>query len=308
MRAPAARCEDQARARSRAQQEPVDRTGLQKGTGLEMEQSQAPAKVHDLQDRLPHQGSGINKSAAARPGSANGVRTAAPLVLSPRYDEALAMARRLHALQFRKMSGAPYLCHLLEVSGLVLEYGGDEVQAIAALLHDALEDQSANAGGASALRESIRNRFGSRVLELVEICSDCESQPKPEWRVRKLHHLERLARASAYDCLIPACDRLHNLRSINSELRRGLGPFDRLKGGVRGQYAFIRAMVGIFVHKQLLLAAELEAEFSELGRLVALDGVSRPGSREELLFEALFTGWRMPAKQSTPTEGRASAC
>ena len=101
------------------------------------------------------------------------------VALSPVYDEALNFARVLHAQQRRKSNGAPYLSHLLEVSGLVLEYGGDEQQAIAALLHDAIEDQAEAFGGAVLLGDIIGNRFGPTVLRLVQLCSDCEASPSP---------------------------------------------------------------------------------------------------------------------------------
>src|SRR3954447_23951230 len=102
------------------------------------------------------------------------------MLLSPRFEEALVFATQLHAAQTRKGSGVPYIAHLLAVTALVLEYGGDEDTAIAALLHDAIEDQ----GGAVA-REAIRARFGDRVTAIVDGCTDAETQPKPPWQARK---------------------------------------------------------------------------------------------------------------------------
>ena len=112
--------------------------------------------------------------------------------LSPRFSEALSYVAALHAEQRRKVSGEPYLSHLLAVAAIVMEYGGNEDEAIAALLHDAVEDQ----GGVATLEE-IRRRFGATVAEIVEGCSDAAESPKPPWRQRKEAHIARLRDASA---------------------------------------------------------------------------------------------------------------
>src|SRR3954447_17973789 len=101
-------------------------------------------------------------------------------VLTGRYNEAFEMAAHLHARQFRKGTAIPYLSHLMAVSGLVLEQGGTEDEAIAALLHDAVEDQ----GGKPVLME-IRRAFGETVVDIVEGCSDTDVLPQPPWRERK---------------------------------------------------------------------------------------------------------------------------
>lgn len=194
----------------------------------------------------------------------------AGVALSALYDRALQFARVLHAGQQRKSSGAPYLSHLLEVSGLVLTWGGSEAQAIAALLHDALEDQADAFGGADLLRHAIGSRFGQEVLHLVEVCSDCDAKPKPSWLLRKQQHLAKLAQAPADDCLVPACDKLHNLRCINSELRAGRDPFAVLKAGDAGQLWHFSAMAALFEDKGLAIAVELRHELEEMRRLMAL--------------------------------------
>jgi hypothetical protein len=188
--------------------------------------------------------------------------------LSPLYDQALQFARVLHAAQRRKSNGAPYLSHLLEVSGLVLEYGGSEEQAIAALLHDAIEDQAEAFGGAQLLRDIIAQKFGPTVLRLVELCSDCEGHPKPAWIWRKQRHAARLNQASAYECLVPACDKLHNLRCLNAELRAGLAPFRVLKAGPAEQIQHFSAMAEVFAQKGLAVAAEIRHELGLLRQLV----------------------------------------
>src|SRR5207245_9152563 len=102
------------------------------------------------------------------------------MLLSARFEEALVFATQLHKEQVRKGTGIPYIAHLLAVASIVLENGGNEDEAIAALLHDAIEDQ----GGAST-REEIRRRFGETVVGIVNGCTDAEVIPKPRWRERK---------------------------------------------------------------------------------------------------------------------------
>ena len=101
-----------------------------------------------------------------------------------RFSEALVYASQLHASQRRKSSDIPYIAHLLAVTALVLEQGADEDEAIAALLHDAVEDQ-----GGAPVREEIRRRFGRRVADIVDGCTDAETIPKPPWRERKESYL-----------------------------------------------------------------------------------------------------------------------
>ena len=108
--------------------------------------------------------------------------------LSSRYEAALVMATQLHASQKRKGTSIPYVSHLLAVSSLVLEHGGNENQAIAALLHDALEDQ----GGLSTL-DKIRDGFGDVVADIVDHCTDAYEDPKPEWRIRKEEFVASIA-------------------------------------------------------------------------------------------------------------------
>ena len=103
------------------------------------------------------------------------------------FERALKYASRLHVKQTRKGSDAPYISHLLAVAAIVLELGGTEKEAIAALLHDAVEDQ----GGRKTLEE-IRRRYGKRVARIVAACSDTDQLPKPPWRERKEAYVERL--------------------------------------------------------------------------------------------------------------------
>ena len=133
-------------------------------------------------------------------------------VLGRRFDLALQFASALHQRQFRKGTRIPYIAHLLSVCALVLENGGDEDQAIAALLHDAQEDQ----GGLPTLAV-IERLFGPRVAGIVRECSDSESADpthKLPWKQRKQAYLEHLQQASADALLVTAADKLHNARDI----------------------------------------------------------------------------------------------
>jgi (p)ppGpp synthase/HD superfamily hydrolase len=137
--------------------------------------------------------------------------------LTWRFDTALQFASGLHHQQCRKGGHIPYIAHLMSVCALVLEAGGDEDQAIAALLHDAAEDR----GGRSTL-ETIRQMFGDRVANIVESCSDSMAtnpDKKLPWRERKIKYLEHLRTASGDALLVSAADKLHNARAILSDYR-----------------------------------------------------------------------------------------
>jgi (p)ppGpp synthase/HD superfamily hydrolase len=135
-------------------------------------------------------------------------------VLSARFGAALAYAARLHARQSRKGTTRPYIAHLLGVTSTVLTHGGDEDEAIAALLHDAVEDQ----GGKPRLRE-IRRKFGARVARIVDACTDSYTEPKPPWLERKKEYLRHLRKADKSACLVSAADKLYNAREILADFR-----------------------------------------------------------------------------------------
>ena len=137
--------------------------------------------------------------------------------LTRRFDLALQFASGLHFEQRRKGTEIPYIAHLLAVCSFVLEAGGDEDQAIAALMHDAVEDQ----GGLSTL-STIRQLFGDRVANAVDSCSDSTvSDPtkKLDWRERKTKYLEHLRSASSDALLVAAADKLHNARAMLCDAR-----------------------------------------------------------------------------------------
>jgi GTP pyrophosphokinase len=168
----------------------------------------------------------------------------APVVLSDRFGQALLYAFELHRAQRRKISGTPYVAHLLGVAGLVLEYGGNEDTAIAALLHDSVEDQ-----GGAPVREEIRRRFGSTVVEIVDGCTDTDVSPKPPWRERKERQLAHAATARHEVRLVLAADKLHNLRALMRDYRvAGETIWESFRGGRDGTLWYFTHMLASLRH------------------------------------------------------------
>jgi (p)ppGpp synthase/HD superfamily hydrolase len=149
-------------------------------------------------------------------------------MLSTRFDEALLFASRLHRAQLRKATRVPYIAHLLAVAALVTEDGGGEDEAIAALLHDSIEDQGDDyPGGRDALRGHIHAHFGAEVLEIVNACTDddmygCSTGGKDDpaaWRPRKQAYVDRIPRLEAAALRVSCADKLHNARSLLADYR-----------------------------------------------------------------------------------------
>jgi len=162
--------------------------------------------------------------------------------LTRRFEQALLFATRKHAGQSRKGTLVPYISHLLSVAGLVLEAGGDEDLAIAALLHDVVED----CGGAPMLKE-VRRRFGKRVAQVVEGCTDTDVYPKPPWRERKENYLKHLRTADEDTRLVSAADKLHNARTILTDYREsGEAIWDRFQGKRDGTLWYYGALLDEF--------------------------------------------------------------
>ena len=184
--------------------------------------------------------------------------------LSPRFSEALSYACEIHQGQIRKGTAIPYIAHLLGVTGIALEYGADEDQAIAALLHDAAED----AGGEPRLQD-IRRRFGQRVADYVRACTDTVESPKPPWRERKEAYIAHIASADPAALLISAADKLHNARNILKDFRAtGDAVWSRFNGGKDGTLWYYRALVVAF--RKVIpsdLVEELDRVVSEIERL-----------------------------------------
>ncbi|MDQ1533795.1 MAG: hypothetical protein QOF28_1556 [Actinomycetota bacterium] len=185
------------------------------------------------------------------------------MVVGDRLIAGVREAVRLHAHQARKGNDVPYISHLLAVAGLVLEHGGDEDQAIAALLHDGPEDQ-----GGEATLAVIAERFGDRVGAIVAACSDTFETPKPPWRERKEAYVARLAEKGPDVWLVALADKVHNARTIVADLRE-LGPvsLDRFNGGHEGTlwyYGTLAAELtvlapGALADELLALAAEMRS-------------------------------------------------
>ncbi|MBW4519616.1 MAG: HD domain-containing protein [Scytolyngbya sp. HA4215-MV1] len=190
------------------------------------------------------------------------------MVLSDRFTAALTFATQLHAQQTRKGTPIPYIAHLLAVTSLALEHGATEDEAIAALLHDAVEDQ-----GGAATREAIRQHFGETVVAIVDGCTDTDRTPKPPWQERKQAYLDHLPTASASVRLVSACDKLHNARSILSDYRvLGEAVWERFKGGKAGTLWYYRSLVQAFRQNDSIpLIDELDRVVSELAAIVQTD-------------------------------------
>ncbi len=183
--------------------------------------------------------------------------------LSNRFEQALVYAHKLHREQTRKGGNVPYISHLLSVAALVLENGGDEDEAIAALLHDAVEDQ-----GGKATREVILNMFGKRVAEIVDGCTDADTIPKPPWRERKEQYIAKLRHASSSVRKVALADKLHNARSILGDLSRdGKATWDKFTGGKSGTLWYYRTLLEVFLETDAdsWLVQELNRVVGELG-------------------------------------------
>jgi len=161
----------------------------------------------------------------------------------PRFEEALVYAARVHAVQFRKGTSTPYVTHLLAVAAIVGEGGGTENEVMAALLHDAVEDQ----GGLARLTD-IRARFGEVVAAIVWGCTDAIVVPKPPWRARKELYIAHLAEAAPGVLRVSSADKLHNARAILADLRvNGPALWERFTGGQAGTLWYYRALVGAYL-------------------------------------------------------------
>jgi (p)ppGpp synthase/HD superfamily hydrolase len=188
-----------------------------------------------------------------------------PPKLGPRLQRAFRYAAEKHAGQTRKQSAVPYLSHLMAVASLVLEAGGDEDMAIAALLHDVVED----CGGMPRLRE-IRKQFGARVAKIVEGCTDSFGEPKPEWVERKKDYLREVKHAGVETRLVSASDKLHNVRTILADYRQhGEAIWTRFTGKREGTLWYYRALSDEYQRRRPnRITQELEIAVAQLERAV----------------------------------------
>jgi (p)ppGpp synthase/HD superfamily hydrolase len=197
-------------------------------------------------------------------GTMDDAATVAATALTDRFDRALLYATHVHGGQVRKGTRTPYIAHLLAVSATVLEYGGSEDMAIAALLHDAAEDQ----GGEPRLSD-IRNRFGNRVADIVRDCSDSlvdtsAGQKKEPWETRKKRYIEHLSRVDEETLLVSLSDKVHNARSILRDLRNpqiGEAIWDRFKPAKEETLWYYRELADAF---RKYLPGQLAEELREI--------------------------------------------
>jgi (p)ppGpp synthase/HD superfamily hydrolase len=189
------------------------------------------------------------------------------MLFSSRFTDALIFATNLHSKQVRRGSNVPYISHLLGVCSLVIEYGGNEDEAIAALLHDAIEDQ-----GGAKIREEIRTLFGDLVTSIVDGCTDSDVTPKPPWKERKLAYLEHLKTASPSVKLVSAADKLYNANSIIKDYRLiGDKLWSRFHGQKDGTLWYYRSLADTFLIGEITpLITELNRVVSELENLATL--------------------------------------
>jgi (p)ppGpp synthase/HD superfamily hydrolase len=198
--------------------------------------------------------------------------------LGIRLQRAFRYASEKHSGQTRKQTAVPYLSHLMGVASLVLEAGGDEDLAIAALLHDVVED----CGGMPRLRE-IRKQFGPRVARIVEGCTDSFVEPKPEWIERKKEYLREVKHADAETRLVSASDKLHNVRTILADYRQdGEAIWPRFNGKKEGTLWYYRALSDEYQRRgRNRITRELASMVAELERATGVRaGVgTRPAPR-----------------------------
>lgn len=212
-------------------------------------------------------------------------------LLTERFQCGLSHALEVHADQRRKGSGVPYIAHLLGVTALVLEDHGDEDEAVAALLHDAVED-----GDGQSELEWIRNEFGERVAAIVEGCSDAipayRGQPKEPWLPRKtayIKHLRELDSDEAESIVrVSMADKVYNLRATVSDARNAADPgrFWRVfKTGPEGQLAYYTALTAVY--------RERAARSPMLGELVRLIRELESEMTVEQIEEAARIEWEL---------------
>jgi (p)ppGpp synthase/HD superfamily hydrolase len=186
-------------------------------------------------------------------------------VLTDRFDRALRYATHVHGGQIRKGTSTPYVAHLLAVAATVLEYGGDEDLAIAALLHDSVEDQ-----GGKARLDDIRNRFGEGVARIVKACSDSladtgKGERKAHWQERKEAYLAHLRTEADEDILwVSLADKVHNARAILRDLRKpdiGEQVWARFSVSTKQTLWYYRSLADMFC---LRLSNQLSNELREI--------------------------------------------
>ena len=193
-------------------------------------------------------------------------------VVGKRFRDALVWAAELHEHQKRKGGEIPYVAHLIGVAAIVLEHGGDEDQAIGALLHDALEDQAHR-----MTPGEIRARFGDKVEQIVEACTDGDPEEQKDrdpvrWRVRKQRYIDEVATKPAEALLVSMADKLYNARSILEDYREiGEALWPRFTTGRDGTLWYYRSLLRAFRPRaENRLWHELDRTVAEIERLAGV--------------------------------------
>jgi (p)ppGpp synthase/HD superfamily hydrolase len=187
--------------------------------------------------------------------------SASTLVISARYGEALLWAEAIHRDQRRKGKAVPYISHLISVSALVWEDGGTEEQAIAALLHDAIED----AGQSHA---SIAERFGEAVADIVRDCTDTSDNAPPgekePWLLRKTRSIASMEHKPGASLLVTAADKAHNAGDMVLDARRDPAMWSKFNAGLEGSAWYLLRM-----HQQLKRQLPQSRSVERLGEAVS---------------------------------------
>lgn len=195
------------------------------------------------------------------------------LVLSDRFADAFTYAFHLHRYQFRKVNAVPYISHLMSVAALVLEDGGSEDEAIAALLHDAVEDQ-----GGEPIRVEILHRYGSRVAAIVDACTVPPRAPRQTWKSHKLDYLAQIRNAPPEAQRVILADKLHNLRSLILNLHQtGESIWTSFAANKLDNLWLHQALADLFEqHIHSSMVAEFRQQLHTLLRLATDPSISLP--------------------------------
>ena len=183
-----------------------------------------------------------------------------------RFEAAFLFAADKHRSHVRKGTTIPYISHLMQVAGLVLENGGNEDEAIAGLLHDVIEDQDVTPA-------EIEERFGATVKDIVVACSDSMGSEKAPWKERKEAYVAHIAAAPKSVRLVSSCDKLHNARAILNDYReRGESLWGRFNASRNQILWYYRALANAFIEADPASASrvpmELDRVVSELESVV----------------------------------------
>ncbi len=195
-----------------------------------------------------------------------------PTELTEAFELALALANTSHQGQVRKGTAIPYISHLLGVASLVLEDGGDEEDAIAALLHDAIEDCDLTL---LDFERTFGVELGARIYATVDACSDrideLDARDEATWLERKRNYIEHLADPAIPDTVlrVSVADKLHNARSILADLREhGPGVWDKFNAGMHDQLWYYRSLTNALIHRYPHpITSELASVVAEIGRI-----------------------------------------